>query len=102
MRNLYSDVTIETAKVRGTLGVSMGNVPLHTRPCQNRLKLSGFVEQRQAIIFLSGRVSLPCLPRTAESKYGGKTRKNACMRNMSCFPSEAFFLVDRRGKHIES
>jgi hypothetical protein len=83
-------------------GVSMGNVPLCTSPSQNRLKLSGFVEQRRAIIFLSGRVFLPFLPRSAESKYGGKTRKKVCMRNMSFFLSETFFFVIRREKHIES
>ena len=80
----------------------MGNVLRLHRPPQNRLKISGFVEQRRAIIFLSGRVFLPCFPRSAESKYEGKTRKNACMRDVSFFPSEAFFLVNRRGKHIES
>ena len=80
----------------------MGNVLRLHRPPQNRLKLSGFVEQRRAIIFLSGRVFLPCLPRSAESKYGRKTRKNACMRNVSFLKSEAFFLVNRRSEHIES
>ena len=83
-------------------GVSMGNVLRLHRPSQNRLKLSGFVEQRRAIIFLSGHVFLSCLPRPAELKYAGKTRKNACTRNVSFFTSEAFFFVHRRGKHVES
>ena len=72
------------------MGVSMGNVLRLHRPPQNRLKLSGCVEQRRAIIFLPGLVFLPCLPRSAESKYEGKTRKNACTRNVSFFRREPF------------
>jgi hypothetical protein len=51
-QDLLYFIKIKFSIILKTLSESMGNVPLYTRPSQNLLKLSGFVELGELIILV--------------------------------------------------